>query len=202
MSFLRFLSPEFALETVTELLKLPPDEISETLNSIFTELITHNSHFEVIELLSQDLSRVASNPNNNKLMISIVQNGHLEIFKLLLKNPIINLNINNGYSNLLFVNAFDRGHFEIVKLLLLDNRIDPSIHDNHMIRYASQAGNIEIVGLLLGDSRVDPGFGDNYALNIAFRYGHLDVVKTLIPKINFSTITDTRILDIAGEIAT
>lgn len=200
MSFLRFLSHELALHIVTDLLKLNPDEVSVTLNLIFTELVEHNIHLDIIKLLSIDQSRMASNPNNNKLLVSIAQTGNLEIFKLLLENPGINLNVNNGYSNLLFVHAFDQGHFEIVKLLILDKRIDPSSYDNQMIRYASQLGNVQIVELLLADLRVDIGFGNNCAIKLAFRYNHLDVVKLLISKIDLSTITDKEIIDIAKKI--
>ena len=55
------------------------------------------------------------------------ENKHLEIVKLLLKHPEVDLSDENNYA---IGWASENGHFEIVKLLLADKRVDPSVLHN------------------------------------------------------------------------
>ena len=45
--------------------------------------------------------------------------------------------------------------FGSIKELLKDNRVDPSIHNNYAIQWASENGYLEIVKELLKDDRID-----------------------------------------------
>ncbi|PRP85253.1 putative ankyrin repeat protein [Planoprotostelium fungivorum] len=69
---------------------------------------------------------------------------------------------------------------EAVELLLRDHRVDPSVKDNHAIRWASSGGYTQLVRLLLSHHQVDPAAGCNEAIRGASIRGHTDIVKLLL----------------------
>ncbi len=86
-----------------------------------------------------------------------------------------------------FTEAAKTGDTDKVKLLLNDPEVDPSAHNNWVIRLASRNGNTEVVRLLLNDKRVNPAAENNYAIRWASRnYGRLEVVRLLLadPRVN------------------
>jgi ankyrin repeat protein len=69
---------------------------------------------------------------------------------------------------------------EIVELLLEDSRVDPSIHHNTAVRFASKKGFVGIVRILLNDARVNPSDLDNAALIHAVDSGNIEIVRMLL----------------------
>jgi hypothetical protein len=68
--------------------------------------------------------------------------------------------------------------------LLKDPRVDPSIDDNNVIRFACEFGHKEQVMLLLKDTRVDPSAKENQAMLRATANNHKDIVEILLQGIN------------------
>ena len=83
------------------------------------------------------------------------QNGHIDIVRLLLKDPRVDPSDLKNYAIQL---ASQNGHIDVVRLLLDDPRVDPSDDNNLAIQYASEYGHIDVIKLLLDDSRV--GYDD------------------------------------------
>jgi hypothetical protein len=72
-------------------------------------------------------------------------------------------------------------HTTVVKLLLLaDKRVDPSIDNNGVARWAVAEGHVGIVKLLLADERVGIAADNNFAMHLASENGQTEVVKLLL----------------------
>lgn len=229
MSFLKPLPLSQALLIIKTIQSDTSDNTTVILNKIFCKLIESNYHLEIIQELLLD-TRINPSCDNNFAIISASEkgyvdivkillsdsridptirkdapigfasrNGHTAVVELLLKDPRVNPGADRNYA---IVYACENNHLEIVKLLLRDSRVDPGAYNNIAIKTASRYGHCtEIVKLLLQDPRVDPSVDDNIAIKDALRNNnHLNIVKLLIPRIDLSTITDTKILDIAREI--
>jgi ankyrin repeat protein len=84
------------------------------------------------------------------------QKGHLEVVRLLLAHPLVNVNrkTHDGETPLLL--ACDGGHTEVVRVLLKDSRVKLDLADWERmtpLMCASCEGHLEIVKLLLADGR-------------------------------------------------
>lgn len=100
--------------------------------------------------------------------------GLAEFVKLLAADPRTKLDI---YSNLPIRLASKNGHHEVVReLLKYPQRVNPA----DAIVWAAEYGHEEVVKVLLQDERVDPSTNDNCPLEDAIKNEHLGVVKTLL----------------------
>jgi ankyrin repeat protein len=134
--------------------------------------------------------------------------GHVEIVKLLLKEPdidpsadynyaikwassnnhvqVLRLLLNDGRANpganmqLAIRLACKYSHIESVALLLQDSRVDASVEYNQCIREAAMKGRNEIVEQLLQNNEVNPADRDNFALRAACLNGHIKCVTILL----------------------
>ena len=75
-------------------------------------------------------------------MRNAVDNGNIELVKLMLKDPRVDPNAYEGYP---LRRAIDYRNIELVELLLSDKRTDPSMRRNCALRFASKNGFTEIV---------------------------------------------------------
>jgi ankyrin repeat protein len=95
--------------------------------------------------------RIDPSCQQNKPIIFASNAGHLEIVKLLLKDPRVNP---ADQDNRAIVNASEKGHKEVVELLLADKRVDPSVRKNRALTVARVKNFQPIVELLMKDPRV------------------------------------------------
>ena len=149
MSLIKLLPEQQLLEIIHGLQNNLDDKTTNTLNTIFKELIEANIHLEVVKLLLAN-DKVDPSADNNRAIRFTSQNGHLEIVKLLLANDKVDPSADNNYAIRL---ASLNGHSEIVKLLLANDKVDPSADNNYAIAWASRNGHLEVVKLLI--PRVD-----------------------------------------------
>lgn len=94
------------------------------------------------------------------------------VVELLFSNPTLGLQ-----KALICASAF--GSTEIVLYLLKDG-FDPSLYNNHALRFASQNGHLEIVRLLINDERVDPSDLENLFLGSVAENGHLEICRLFL----------------------
>ena len=80
----------------------------------------------------------------------------------------------------LFHTACEKGRLQFVMDNIGDNRVDPSLYNNHSIVKASYYGHTEIVRLLLADPRVNPADNSNHAIAWASWQGHTETVRLLL----------------------
>ncbi len=80
------------------------------------------------------------------------RNGHLEVVKILLKDPRVNP---SDASSSCIISASKNNHLDVVKELLRDKRADPSTIGNMTIINALTNGNLNMVRELIKDDRVD-----------------------------------------------
>jgi ankyrin repeat protein len=156
-------------------------------------------HFEIVELLLKD-PRIDPSAYDDEALIEACSEGHLRVVELLLQDERVDPSNDDNHA----INAASRkGHVEIVKLLLQheqvdfedafllcctegqvgtcqvfldDERVDPTMNDNHPIKEASSEGHLGIVKLLLKHPQVDPAT----SIRRAARYGHPKVLQELL----------------------
>jgi ankyrin repeat protein len=152
--------------------------------------------FELIKFLlsykgSKDGCMWSFNPSedDNFVIKSVSEGGHLEIVKLLLSDERVDPSAGENYA---IRWASRNGHHEVVNILLKHTRVNPSTRENYAIRLASERGHVEVVKLLLADPRVDPSDDENYAIRLASEKGHVEVVKLLL--------ADPRVADVIFNI--
>lgn len=109
------------------------------------------------------------NPHDTWAFYTACSHGHLEIVRLLLADPRINVSDEADWSEL-----------DVVKLLLADGRADPSYRDNSAVVSAASRGDMDILNLLLKHPRVDPSVRDNAAIRIAVKNRHFSAVCRLL----------------------
>lgn len=118
---------------------------------------SQNGYTEIVGLLLKynkvDIfAKMENDPNvfDVSPMLLAIENNHIEVVKLLLKDDRFDPVVDNNYA---IRKASEHGHVEVVKLLLQDPRVDPTVDNNYTIKYASKNGYVEVVKLLLQDSR-------------------------------------------------
>jgi ankyrin repeat protein len=135
--------------------------------------------------------------------------SHIEVVKLLLAHPQIDVNrIGKDSENSLYL-AAQNGYADIVKLLLKHPNIDVNIANRYgysPLYIASENNHAKIVKLLLNFPKIDPNKSDVQRLSplhIACLKGHIDIVKLLLKhpniEVNRPTITGDTPLYLAVE---
>ncbi len=159
-----------------ELLKLLIEEFLIDPIELLKKIInkeTENGSEEIIDLLYNNINLVDWDYNIDLSVAS--KNGHLQIVKLLLKIPDIDINIYNWNfwpHQTPIEEASRNGHIKIVKLLLEF----PSIKLNNSLHAATANNHIEVVKLLL---KYSIKYIDN-ALHTAIYNNYANIVKLLI----------------------
>ena len=107
-----------------------------------------------------------------------------QLVELLFKNETVDPRVIHGYPMyIMYLRT------KTLELLLNDNRMDPTVNDNFLIRESSKRGRIDLVKLLLKDGRADPAVGDNSPIIEASYKGHTKVVKALLEDIRVDPTT-------------
>ena len=118
-------------------------------------------------------------------------NGHVEVVKLLLAHPDINVNVRSNAGQTPFSKGCSLGHVSVVEVLLKDPRVDVLLDDNNgctPLWWASFNGHHEVIEWLvasgrdLGDTKNKKGkwIGkDHTALAIARMFKMTEVVTVL-----------------------
>jgi ankyrin repeat protein len=90
------------------------------------------------------------------------------------------------------------GHTEVVRELL--RRVDPSVHENLALLWASFNGHVEVVQLLLQDPRVNPAAQKNAPIRHASYHGYAEVVRVLLkdPRVD-PAVSDNKPIRLAAE---
>ncbi len=124
--------------------------------------------------------------------------GNVEIVRMLLGKPDINVNIKSNAKTALMY-AAENGYEEIVRLLLSDGNITVNEQGRAgltALMYASMKGHSNVVRLLLERPNIDINIQNGYittALILAIEKGHNDVVQILLSnpqiKVNSPSIT-------------
>lgn len=127
-------------------------------------------------------------------LLHAVNVGHLELVRILLSHPKVNINITycklmeytampilkGKSSSCLLILACVKGYVNILKILLDDERFNPSESHNLALRKACEGGHIHCIEVLLKDTRVDPSACHNDALISACECGQYEVVSILL----------------------
>lgn len=91
----------------------------------------------------------------------VIDKNWIEIIELLLKNPLVDPNINFErmyYPKNALEYAIQLKRIEIIKLFLQDPRVDPNINDCHAIVVAFELHDREILRLLTPHPKIDTNF--------------------------------------------
>ena len=128
--------------------------------------------------------------NEYDVLLGAAKNGHLEIVKLLLAVPGIDVNkeckdwyiSEDDRSSTPLERAAENGHTEVVRLLLAIPGID--VNENYPLEKAAKNGHAEVVKLLLAAPGIEVNRGDS--LIKAVENKHTEVVRLLLgaPGIN------------------
>lgn len=120
-----------------------------------------------------------------------IQNGHFEIFRLLLHNPDTDIAIEQrlvrgyGYHYIRTKTktlslASTLGHVDILQELLNDSRFDPCDQQNYVLIKTCELGQVQSLRVLLSDPRIDPSCNNNGAIVSASRHGKSHIVAELL----------------------
>eukprot|EP01118_Nematostelium_gracile_P012328 TRINITY_DN4493_c0_g1_i1.p1 TRINITY_DN4493_c0_g1~~TRINITY_DN4493_c0_g1_i1.p1 ORF type:complete len:265 (+),score=40.08 TRINITY_DN4493_c0_g1_i1:74-868(+) len=131
----------------------------------FSDACSHGQ-VQIVRRLLQD-DRIDF--TRDTILYSACKGGHSQTVRLLLKDNRIKVKNAIGI-------ASRCGHLETVNVLLEDPRVDPSVHDNYAIQWASIHGHIDVIERLLEDPRVDITQGAVNALDLAHRHERYDVI--------------------------
>lgn len=89
--------------------------------------------------------------DNNYALRHASKNGCIDIVQLLVKDPRVNLNDENGSP---LLHAVANGHIRIVKLLLEEEHTDPTLGYLRSLKAAYHFGHSDILEMLIQDSRI------------------------------------------------
>lgn len=161
-------------------------QITPSLSPLY-EAARDGKHKKVKTLLASRIDINAPNgPTAATALYIAALNGHLEVVKLLLKQPSIEINKaqQNGFTPLIV--AAQSNHIEVLKLLLArKNIMINSVTDkkNSALYMAAQNGHSAVVKLLLDQPEIiinQPDINEVTPLGVASHKGHLEVVKLLL----------------------
>ena len=119
--------------------------------------------------------------------------GHVEIVKLLLEDPRVDVRAVDKTGCSALHHAAVKGHVEVVKLFLEDHRVDVRAVDEDgwsALHDAATEGHVEMVKLLLEDPRADANAktnDGNTPLHLAASKNHHKVVRLLLDSARLST---------------
>lgn len=111
-------------------------------------------------------------------LLVAVQEGHLDVFRLLLEHDQFLV------ASSLIVSAVTQNRIEMVRILLKDARVDPTVQGSRVLQVAASDNRCEITQLLLEDKRVDVKASDCLAFREAALRGHVNIVKMLLAEPN------------------
>lgn len=118
--------------------------------SIFLKL-AELGYVEIFSFLLNDKS-LDIGYNNNHILCKICENGHTEMFKLLIKYyPEIDVNAQNGYP---FCKSCENGHKDIAEMLLAIKNIKIMTCNNHAIYTAMRNKRYDIVKLFINNEKM------------------------------------------------
>jgi ankyrin repeat protein len=154
------------------------------------EIIDNSVLIKVKKVLIDSINSINSS-GMNFLFICYVDTNKIEILKLLLKLPDINVNIQDKYKENILHSACEENNIKIVKLLLAHPNIDVNIKNKYErtpLYIACRYNNIELAKLLLTHSNIDVNVKDvdgDTPLYYACKNNQIDIVKLLLehPKI-------------------
>lgn len=133
-----------------------------------------SGHSNVVEYLL--IAGVDPSFDQQLVLYTVAEQGHMHIFKLLLASPCIHLSLEN---HRFFRWLCTKGFTPFVQYLLDTGKVDITVERQEPIRFACHLGFTEIVQLLLSYG-ADPTVENNYCLRYAITRGHTHVVKILL----------------------
>ena len=143
--------------------------------------------------------------DNQTLLIHAIEKGNIEIIKLLINNPKVDINqkLNYGwFEKNALIYAIEKGNLDIVKLLLNNPKIDINQKliiiqiqnsqnnqrndEKNALIHAIEKGNLDIIKLLLNNPKIDinqklSGWnGEKNALAYAIEKGNHKIIQLLV----------------------
>ena len=85
---------------------------------------------------------------------------------------------NNG--DYLINYAIKYNSIDVIKVFLKNDKFDPTINDNFLLKISCEKGWFDIVQLLLENKRVNPACDRNYPIRLAMKYKRDNIVKLLL----------------------
>ena len=138
--------------------------------------------------------KVEPSSNNNKALLSAIENHHIEIVDLLFNDPRVKLEPSEAGN--IIAGVIERiKAADILSLILKCDKFDITYGENNAIRRVSHNGFLDMVKLLLNDSRVDPSAMSNYALRWSITRDHFEVAKLLLSDTRVSLISAISYID-------
>ena len=104
----------------------------------------------------KDVNGQNANKQTALMGVTAISCGHVNILKLLLEQPSIDLNLSDNQGRTALMHATHFGNIEAMKLLLANPSIEVNLEDEKgrtALHYATVEKNIAAVKLLLNDQR-------------------------------------------------
>lgn len=212
MNTIRFDINQGYILSVISFIENPENDLSFDDNYLMRRCCKLGYTKIVRKLLKEYKDRSDPGPPKGNIRSSIkhaCKSGHLEVIKLLLKDPRVDLNSDcieiacqHGRSDVVELllqddritnlelsdclsTAIFYGHKKVVEHLLKSGKVDPSVNwsiddsYNSPINNACNLGYSGIVKILLDDKRVDPSINYNTCIQQASKDGRIKIVKLL-----------------------
>ena len=161
------------------------DYCGNTALMIALNCVSNNSHYQIIDLLKENVDLNLQNQEGWTALMFASKNGHYQVVELLIKEKADpNIQAQNGVTALMI--ACEIGRYHVVDLLLKENA-DHSLQDQEgwtPLMFASDNGHYQAVELLL-NKNADPNLQDQEgwtSLMFASDNGHFQVVELLLQK--------------------
>lgn len=126
------------------------------------------------------------------------RNGHESVVRLLLADPDVNPNHQDGLSRTPLTWAWTRGHVAAVQALLSHEGVDADLRDwngDTPLASAAENGHVDVVELLLAHARVDRNSTNSEGktpLSLAAQMWKVEVVRRLLAAGAYPTMKDDR----------
>jgi hypothetical protein len=147
-------------------------------------------HYEIVEILYKK----GVDPSRD-ICLGIrlaIQNGYLDIVKLLLMDERIDITCRNNYA---LKKACEGGHYEVLKHILNNNKsADASVDNNHLLLIACQNNFEKIVKLLFTYPKVKVPVNGRLALQICGKGGSINILKMLLADVEMEPTREIIIL--------
>jgi ankyrin repeat protein len=117
----------------------------------------------LLELLKYDVDPSVKIIRYNNVIVWAAERGLVDLFKVLLNDPRIDVNAQDEYGDLAIHKAVLEGHLPILKLILDDGRIDPNVvgyASRNVIHCAATRNQHSILKYLRANTNVDPALAD------------------------------------------
>lgn len=164
------------------------DDVKKMVAVFYNEALREaikNGSLEIVDklLTFEAVQNQITDDINNKEILWIVNNGHLDVINRMLQIDIVIKNI-ASLDNAIFRNVAAKGYLDVVDRLLQINQVRQNVdavYNDALIRAATN-GHLDVVDRLLEFTAVKSQIAicDNGALCGAVKNGHLDIVNKLI----------------------